>query len=93
MTFDDGICLLNAAKIWGDERVLREVEGCDVIAKEVLYHKSCYGSFTHKKALAQLTAAAVETENVCPVDGQAYLTAFDLLVKYIYFWLQQVCTT
>ena len=59
LTFEAGVSLLNAAKIRGDQRVLLEVEGCDVITKEVLYHKSCFGLLTHKKVLGNLTSAKV----------------------------------
>ena len=34
LTFEAGVSLLNAAKIIGDQRVLLEVEGCDMIAKK-----------------------------------------------------------
>ena len=71
MTFEAGVPLLNAARIRGNQRVLLEVEGCDVIAKEVLYHKSCFGLFTHKKVLGKLTSAKVEAENASPIDGHA----------------------
>ena len=57
MAFKAGVSLFNAAKIRGDQRVLLEVEGCDVIAKEVLYHKSCFGLSTHMKVLGKLTSA------------------------------------
>ena len=95
MTFEAGLALEKATVTRRDavsskpddleaaKRVLQEVEGGDLITKEILYHKSSCGTFTHKQKLERLTAVAVEKESENPADGQAFQTAFAEAVQFV----------
>ena len=50
VTFDSSGTLLNAAHIRKDTRALLAIKE-DLIAKEILYHRSCYRAYTNEKAL------------------------------------------
>ena len=63
--------------------MLLEVQGVDVIVREALYHRSCYGSSTHRKTLQKLAKIEVEAENAVPVQGSFHLEAFSKLAEYI----------
>ena len=51
VTFEAAAVLQNTARIRGDKKVLLEVEGNDLIAKEVCYHRLSYSSSTLIKRL------------------------------------------
>ena len=48
--------LLNAARLQQHDRLLLLLDtgGGDNVAADILYHRSCYGVFTHKKELERL---------------------------------------
>ena len=53
---------LNAARVRNDERVLLEIDGADLHAKDVLYHPSCYKDYTSTRALELLAKKQVRQE-------------------------------
>ena len=57
------ITLVNSAEIRGDERILLEIQGQDLWAKDVLYHRSCYQSFTSPRAFQIIADRAVEDKD------------------------------
>ena len=63
--------------------MLLEVQGVDVIVREVLYDMSCYGPSTHRKTFPKLAKIEVEAENAALIQGSFHLEAFPKLTEYI----------
>ena len=63
--------MLNAALTQQDERKL-QVQGVDAIVRKVLYHKSCYGSFTQNETLEKLTQNEVKAEITAPIHRSVH---------------------
>ena len=51
------VTLLNAAQVRCDERVLLEIDQQDLRAKDVLYYRSCYGTYINPRSLQLLVKA------------------------------------
>lgn len=66
--------LLEAAERKCDERVLLQIRGKDLIAIEVKYHKSCYGTYTRERQDPHPDNSEQDT---------AYDMAFQQLVDYV----------
>ena len=66
---------LNAARIRNDERVLLEIEGADLHAKDVLYHASCYKKYTSTRTIGRLAnkRVAEETDDSLSPQRRAFL--------------------
>ena len=67
----------SAAKIRNDVRVLLDTEGKDIKAIEYSYHRTCYGSYTNKKTLANIERQKEEKAD------QAFHKAFDKVCAII----------
>ena len=64
---------LNAARVRNDERVLLEIDGADLHAKDVLYHPSCYKDYTSTRALELLAKKQVREEGEESPQWRAFL--------------------
>ena len=53
-TLDASIHIQEAAKVLHDERLQVAVQEVDLIATDVIYHKTCYRDKTRQKTLQQL---------------------------------------
>ena len=74
--------LLQAAKIRRDHRVSLAIEGQDLVAIEVKYHRSCYREYTRKRNLENLARYNAEEESTSGYRTE-YERAFNVLSKYI----------
>ena len=76
--------LLNAARVWKDERVLMEIEhGAYLHAKDILYHSSCYKAYTSPRQLHGLARKEVEGEDTETETESPYARAFKKLAHKI----------
>ena len=84
MSFEACQKVFRAAPIRGDERVLLEVQQGqpDLIAKEVCYHRACYGNYTNQKTLHAISERNVEEESDGK-KGRLYQDAFSCLADEI----------
>ena len=83
--------------------MLLEVQGVDVIVREILYDMSCYGSSTYTKTLPKLAKIKVEAENAAPIQGSFHLKAFSKRAEYMeqsileeltnVFYISELCET
>ena len=67
----------SAAKIRNDKRVLLDIEDKDIKAIEHSYHRTCYGSYTNKKTLANIERQKEEKAD------NAFHTAFNKVCAII----------
>ena len=58
-------------------------EDQDLIAIEVLYHRSCYENHTHLEKLQRIQDATDSASSAAAVQGSSKDAAFELLAKEI----------
>ena len=74
--------LVSAADVRGGERILLEIRDQDLWAKDVLYHRSCYQSYTSPSTLKRLVEKEVD-EEAAEVSENARKKAFVSLCAFI----------
>ena len=72
---------MNGGEIRREERILLEIEHEDLWAKDVLYHRSCYQSFTSLGALGRILNKEVADEDSLLSDARK--RAFATLIRYV----------
>ena len=77
-TLNAGESLINAAKKRSDQRILVALDGQDLIALEVCYHRSCYRKYINLKIPEEGKNQSDETDSI-----QIYDEAFEELRKEI----------
>ena len=82
VTYEAEYSLLEAAKIRGHTRVIRELDGEDAIAKEVKYHRTCFTLYVNKKSLRKIAEGAVE-DDLASGNSDAKEIAFSKLVQHL----------
>ena len=85
LTFQAAETIREAATIREDERVLIQVQaGPDAIAAEIKYHKSCYSTYTDRRALQSLEEAGVaEEDSVAGGARSKFQEAFVVLADVV----------
>ena len=63
---------LHAANVRDDKRVLLEIQGTDVHAKDVVYHNSCYKDYTSPRRLELLIKKQLDAETTDSPHKQAF---------------------
>ena len=76
-TFKAGDTLLNAVKIWEDNRLILALEGQNYIAIEGRYHRTCYQRYTHINKQDKLLE---RSEEIASEEGSHYDIAFTAVV-------------
>ena len=74
--------LVSAADVRGDERILLEIRDQDLWAKDVLYHRSCFQSYTSPSTLKRLVEKELD-EEAAEVSENARKKAFASLCAFI----------
>ena len=74
--------LVSAADVRGDERILLEIRDQDLWAKDVLYHRSCYQSYTSPSTPKRLVEKELD-EEAAEVSENARKKAFGSLCAFI----------
>ena len=80
-TLDASMHIQEAAKVLHDERLQIAVQGVDLIAMDVVYHKTCYRDKTRQKTLQQLPRLDNEKSHQEGVTVGASSRAFATLAR------------
>ena len=74
--------LCNAARVWNDKRVLLDIDQQDLWAKDIMYHPSCYATYTSPRALKYRLRRDMAAEDNGK-DANATERAFDALAQHV----------
>ena len=83
--------LLLEANVCDDKRVLLEIQGADVHAKDVVYHNSCYKVYASLRRLKLLMKKQLDAETTDSPHNQAFMSLSSLCSTYKITLMKLVC--